>query len=167
MENDSTFIAEVYNPDPKVWEKIKADILEMEHEAFGDKAFTDEEMEGDFLNKKNTIVILKCNDKVIGFSYARSLDEADEPGRESEINETVYLWNTVIANKYRGRHLVGKLAETLEDELRRKGYSYMESYAVVKNNFAANIAKHYGDRVVKSEPKETGYGRQMYFRIRL
>lgn len=161
------FTTEVYKPNLAAWEKIQDRIIALEQEAFGEKAFSVQELAKDFLNEKNTIILLKDSDLVIGFTYARSLDEADEPGREDEIGETAYMWDTVIQKEYRGRHLVGVLMNALEEELRRKKYRYVERVAAVANNYANNIAKHYKDRIVRSEPRETKYGSQVFFRIKL
>jgi ribosomal protein S18 acetylase RimI-like enzyme len=159
--------AKVYEPSPENWSKIKDQIVSLENEAFGTKAFTTQEIEADFLNTKNTIVVLSDGERVIGFTYARSLDEADEPGREKEVNETVYIWDTVIKKEYRGRHLVGLIMNELENELRKKGYLFIERVAAVANNYAAGILKHYGDRIIATENRETKYGPQTFFRIRL
>jgi ribosomal protein S18 acetylase RimI-like enzyme len=161
------FSAEIYHPSPAAWNAVKDDVVFLERQAFKDKAFSPEEIEKDFLNERNTIALLKDGAKVIGFTYARPLDEADEPGRESEAAETCYIWDTVIGEEYRGRHLVGGLTGILEQELKRRGYSYMERTSMVANNYAANIARSYGDRIVRSEPKTTQYGEQVFFRIRL
>lgn len=161
------FKTEVYQPDKSKWAQIRQRILLLEKEAFGDKAFDDAEIEKDFLNPRNAIALLKDESEVIGFTYARPLDEADEPCREAEARETAYIWDTVIDKRYRGRHLVGPLMDELEGELRKRGYSFVERMAAVANDYAANVAKHYGDRVVASEPQETQYGKQVFFRIRL
>ena len=160
--------AEIYKPDRAAWPKIGPEVIALEREAFGDKAFADAYIEADFMNKKNTIALLKDGEGVIGFTYARPLGEADEPpGRESEFAETAYIWDTVIGERYRGRRLIGILMTALEKELKTKGYSFIERTATVANDYAAHIAKQYGDRVIRSEPVETKYGKQVFFRIRL
>jgi len=158
---------EIYKPDRLAWESIKSEVVALEREAFGEKSFKDDEISVDFLNPKTTTALLKKGEHIIGFTYARSLDDAKELGRESEITETVYIWNTVISKEYRGRHLVGILMSTLENELKRKGYSYIERAAMVTHEYAAHITKHYADRILKSEPVDTKYGKQVFFRIKL
>jgi ribosomal protein S18 acetylase RimI-like enzyme len=157
----------IYQPSKEAWNEIKDAIIRLENEAFADKAFSNEELEKDFLNPRNIIALLKNEKEVIGFTYARPLDEADEPGRESEASETAYVWDSVIDKRYRGKGLLRPLMIEFESELKRRGYSFMERTSMVANNYAANITKHYGDRIVRSEPIESKYGKQVFFRIRL
>ncbi len=95
------------------------------------------------------------------------MDEADEPGREGEAHETAYIWDTVIKKEYRGKGLVGRMMDLLEEELRRDGYLFVERVAAVSNDYAENIMDHYKDRIVATEKRETKYGSQVFFRIKL
>jgi hypothetical protein len=55
----------------------------------------------------------------------------------------------------------------MEEELRNMGYVYFEIDAVTANNYAGNIAKFYKYRILKSEPHDSRWGPQVYFRIKL
>lgn len=160
-------ITEIYKPSEAAWAEIRSAVIALEKDAFGDKAFSDDEIAKDFLSARNTTVLLKDEGEVVGFTYARPLDEAGEPDRESEAHETAYVWDTIIDKRYRGKGLIGSLMGELEKELKRKGYSFIERTAVVANDYAAHIAKRYGDRIITSEPVETKYGKQVFFRIKL
>lgn len=162
------FTTEIFQSEHSSWNKIKDRIIFLEQEAFGDKAFTNEQISEDFLNKNNFVVLLKEkeSDMIVGFTYAKPIEEA-EPNRAEEKGETAYIWDTVIKKEYRGRGLVGILTSRLEEELIKKNYKYIERYAIVANNYANNILKHYKDRIVKSKPYDSIYGPQVYFRIKL
>ena len=162
------FATENFIPGAVSLEAIKETIFSLEQEAFGDKAFTEKEMTADFTNKNTVVVLLKEKetDKIIGFMYARPIEEV-EPERIAEKGETAYLWDIVIKEEYRGRHLAGSLTAALEDELRKRNYVYMELDARTANNYAANVAKVYKDRIIKSEPHDSIWGPQVFFRIKL
>jgi len=162
------FKTEVFLPSPSTWEEIKNTIISLEHEAFGDKAFTDEEISSDFLNEKNIIVLLKKEEtsEIVGFVYAKPVEEA-EAERVAEKGETAYLWDIIIKQEYRGQHLAGILMNKIEEELKSMNYKYMDLCAVKENNFAENISKTYQGRIVKSEPIDSKWGPQVFFRIRL
>jgi ribosomal protein S18 acetylase RimI-like enzyme len=159
-------VAELVSPGPLAWAPLHHAILRLEHEAFGSKAFPDEWLSRDFQDTESVIVILKdtVSEKVVGFTYAKP-----EHGDTQETKEdTALIWDIVVDVAYRRRGLVGRMLGTLETELRRKGYQYIEQEAAVANNYAANIAKHYKDRIVEqSEPHDSEYGQQVFFRIRL
>lgn len=162
------FEAEIFNSDLSAWKSIEKTIVPLEQEAFGDNAFPEEQITADFLNKKNIIVLLKTKGShgVIGYVYALPIEDA-ESSRANEKGETAYVWNMVISKEYRGQHLAGVLMGRLEEELKGKGYKYIDICAVTANNFAENISKTYKERIVKSEPIDSKWGPQVYFRIKL
>jgi ribosomal protein S18 acetylase RimI-like enzyme len=168
MENN--FTAELWDKDKygEKWEDIKERVLYLENEEFGDKSFPEEWFEKDFKNENTTVVLLKDQDlKIIGYTYACPIGNAF-PERTSENMETALIWDTVIEKKWRGKHLVGLMMDRIEDELRKRGYKYVEREARTENNYAANIVKHYSDRIVKhSKPHDSPWGEQIFFRIKL
>lgn len=160
------FTTEVFEHNESEWKKIKSDIISLENEAFGDKSFTEEEFDNDFLDKNNIIILLKDGDKVIGFTYAKPV-EYYYPERINEKGETALIHDTVIKKDYRGKKLVGILVGKLEEELKKNNFKYLERHALVANNYAENISKYYKDRIIKSEPHDSEWGPQIFFRIRL
>lgn len=162
------FTTEIFTPNENNWELINNKILQIEKEAFGNEAFSEEEIMNDFLDSKNTVVLLKNNDsnEVVGFTYAKPFEPEtnDSPAKPGE---TAWMWDTVIGKEYRGQGLLGQMMSTIETELQNKGFKYLERNALVKNNFAENISKHYKDRIIKSFPLDSRWGPQIFFRIRL
>jgi GNAT superfamily N-acetyltransferase len=77
------------------------------------------------------------------------------------------MWDTIIQNEHRGKGLLGELMSTLETELKKRGFKYLERNALTANNFAENISKHYNDRIIKSFPLDSRWGPQIFFRIKL
>lgn len=162
------FVTEVFNNDHSSWSKIKSSVLALEQEAFESLSFSNDELEADFLDQKNIVVLLKKKDskELIGFTYAKPCDPetADGPAKPGE---TAWMWDTVIKKQYRGLHLLGKMMESLENELKRRGFKYLERNALEANGFAQNIAKHYKDRIIKSFKLDSKWGPQIFFRITL
>ena len=156
------FIAEIFDPAVSSWTDIEKSVVFIEHEEFGEKAFSGETLAKDFQNKQNIVVLLKSSDTkaVIGFTYA-------EPTSKKE---TAYIRDTVIQKDFRHKHLLGILMNCMEEELKKRGYKYMERKAAVANDYAKNISKHYQGRILEqSEPRYTPYldGQQVFFRIKL
>lgn len=151
-----------------MWDKIGDTIIKLEREAFGDKSFTIDYLKSDFINPNNIVILLKekNTEKIIGFTYAKPIEEA-EPDRKAEKGETAYIWDTIIDKAYQGRHLVGIMMDRLEEELRKRNYKFIERNSLLEKNYADNVVKHYKDRIVKSEPIDSIWGKQIFFRIRL
>ena len=162
------FTTEIFQSSPDEWEKIRRDIISMEQESFGNEGFTDHELDTDFLNKNNIIILLWSTEsnEVAGFTYLKPIEDA-EPSRANEKGETAYMWDIIIKKEYRGMHLLEVLMGRMEEELKKLGYKYVELDALVKNNFAGNISKVYKERVIKTEPHDSRWGPQVYFRIQL
>ncbi len=110
--------------------------------------------ERDMLSDDSSIIafLLNANSKVIGYSVARPASP-----------DTVGIHLTRIHPELRGQGLVGVLMETLEEELRERGYQYMERHAVVDNGYADKVERHYKERIVFSEDE----GKTRFFRIRI
>ncbi len=161
-------LVEVFDNNQSSWVEIKDTIVSLEKEAFEQHPFIEDELEKDFLNPENTIVFLKNLDsqEVIGFAYAkpREPETSDSPAKPGE---TAWMWDTVIKKEFRGKGYLGVIMDKLEEELRNRGFKYLERNALVANNFAENISKHYKERIIKNFPLESKWGPQVFFRIKL
>ena len=160
--------AEMFSNIKPDWIKIKDSILSLEKEGFEEHPFTEKEIEEDFLNPENIIVLLKNleNQEVIGFTYVKPMEPETSDG-PAKPGETAWMWDTVIKKEFRGRGLLGLMMNKLEEELKNRGFKYVERNAMAANNFAENIAKHYKERIIKSFPLESKWGPQVFFRIKL
>lgn len=157
---------EIFDSEHKSWNEIKNSILDLEHDAFKGNAFTAEVLEEDFLNTDNIIVLLRDGTNLIGFTYAKPM-EPETDDSPAKPGETAWMWDTVIHKEFRGKKLLGPLMHTLEGELQKRGFKYLERNALTANNFAQNISKHYKDRIIKSFPLDSRWGPQVFFRIKL
>src|SRR6266498_2505669 len=108
------FEIELFDNNYSYWIKIKDTIFSLEKEAFAEHPFTEKELEEDFLNPKNTIVLLKnsYNQEVIGFAYAKQM-EPETSDSPAEPGETAWMWDTVIKKEYRGKKLLGSIMNKL------------------------------------------------------
>jgi GNAT superfamily N-acetyltransferase len=158
--------AKVYDKNIYPWNKIRTSILQMEQDEFKEKAFSEEDLQNGFTTEENTAVLLFDDDtqSIIGFTYAvvgsvlynNTLDK-----------KTAYVEDTIIEKKYRGKKLIGIMMKKLEEELTGKGFKFLERDALEKNNYAANIRKHYGSRIKHEFSHDSIYGPQVFFRIKL
>ncbi len=156
----------VFQSNKENWESISNDIAHLEQSAFGQNAFTPEYLESDFVNPKNTIVVLENEGVLVGFVYAKPVEEAEED-REDEAGETAYIWNIIVDQSHRGQKLGGLLMNTLLTELRNKGYKFIEICAVKEHNFAGNLEKVYKDSIVDMYDLDSKWGPQKFFRIKI
>ena len=53
--------------------------------------------------------------------------------------------------------------ETLEAELRRRGYKYIERDTAVEGGYADNVRKNYAGRIIEEQPHPSEYGDQVFF----
>jgi len=159
--------ATLYNSKELPWGRIKQEIISIEREAFGEKSFTDKELTDHFQDEKNTIVLLKDDQKVIGFTYARPAEvfpERNIPEKE----KTAWVCDIIIKKEFRGKKLVGLMSGLLEKELNKRGYEYIITDAAVANNYAKNISNIYKNRIVRQEgPHDSEWGPQISFIIKL
>lgn len=158
LNQKNNYEVEIFDPKKHSWSDIKERIISIEHEAFGDKSFSDEDLSNDFQNVNNVVVLLKDSNNILGFVYA-------EPANKEE---TALICDIVIEKKSRQKHLAGILMDSLEEELKKRKYKYIEMDAAVANNFAENISKQYKSRIVEQgEPHDSIWGKQVFFRIKL
>ena len=156
------FVAEIFDSVISSWKDIEKSIVFIEREGFGEKAFSDEVLAKDFQNKQNIVALLKSSETnaIIGFAYAERMNK----------KETAYVCDTVIQKDFRHKHLIGTLMNCLEEELKKRGYKFVERKAAIANDYAKNISKHYNGRILEQgEPYDTPYldGPQVFFRIKL
>ncbi len=162
------FKSEIFDVNISKWEDIREKILSFEKENFGDGAFPESELKVDFLDSKNVVVLLKNieSKEIIGFTYAKPF-EPETDDSQGKLGETAWVCDTIIEKEYRGKGLLRIMMSTLEEELKDRGFKYLERNAMVANNYAENISKHYKDRIIKSFPLDSRWGPQMFFRIKL
>jgi|SRR5581483_6196849 len=128
--------ANVFNPTLDNWQHVRERIVQIEQENFGDGAYSEEELSEAFANPNNTTVVLyDVYGNVIGYSYAIPITKY-YPKRKKEIRETVFIDSTAIDKKQQGKGNVGILIDKLEDELKAKGFRYIERTAAVPNGYA-------------------------------
>lgn len=159
----------VYDPRCLPWDAIRADVLRIEGEQFGEGAFDEEYLKEEFEDPDNVAVLLwdTAGKRIAGFTYAVPVGGVHQE-REPESLETAYICDTALDAPYQRRGLIGELMGCLEEELRRRGYRYLERDAAVANGYAETISRAYWDRiVVKSDPHQSEWGLQVFFRIRL
>ena len=147
---------------------MHGDIVGLEREAFGHGAFSEGYLAGEFTAPENAVILLvdPDNDGVLGFTLAGPVEWID-PQRLSD-NATAYVSDTIIAQAWRGQGLVGVLMDALEQELRNRGYRFMERDAAIAHGYADKVARHYKERIVLMDgPHDSEWGPQVFFRIRL
>lgn len=159
------------------WGQIRKDVLEIERVQFGEKAYDEETFIKALSNPRCVFAVLRDrgNRRIVAFSYALPAEEsygADfHPERLEEIKplgaKVAYIEDTAVSPKYTGHGLVGLLMSSLEKELVKRGFGYLDRDAALANNYASNIARTYGDRILMSYPHDSKYGPQVFFRIRL
>ncbi|MFH0800114.1 MAG: GNAT family N-acetyltransferase, partial [Pseudomonadota bacterium] len=137
------------------WQHVQDDIRAIDRLAFRGQAA--EILKSVFANPENTAVVLRDqrSGRIVGYSYA---------SRKS--SDTAYIDTTVIHPAHQGQGLVGKLMEKLEEELRRRGFKYVERDALIENGYADSIKRHYGNRILEQRRFIISVP-QMHFRISL
>jgi hypothetical protein len=141
------------------WELIRADILRIEEEAFKGNGYSEEQLQHDFTDPDNVVVIARdaVTGKVIGYSYAI-------PG---ENNQTMYISSSAILTEFQGKGLIGEIKKVQEAELLRRKVKYITADAAIDNGYADSMQRFYGDRVIETHDHDSPYGRQRFMRIRL
>lgn len=165
----SRCVSEVIAPNLEMWNLLKDDIMSFQREHFD---LEEEDLIDAFKNPSATIVTIRDSEtkKIVGFTYTEPVQQVYRENFHPErarLANTVYIQNTALDPKYMGHKLVGRLMDRLEEELIMKGCEYLERDALVVGNYAANIQKKYGDRVVLAMPHPSKWGDQIFFRIKL
>ena len=178
VESSPQHKVEIYNSEELPWDTIKEDILGVELSAFGEEeAFGEDMLERDFRDTDSVIVLMRDVklDRIVGFTYAKPVTKTypeDFPERVPS-KDTAYVYDTALEKEYQGKGLVGSLLAKLDEELVRRGFSFVErdsaNYAEggEKETYADKIRRNYKDRIVYEESHDSEYGPQVFFRIRL
>jgi ribosomal protein S18 acetylase RimI-like enzyme len=120
------------------------------------------------LDPNHTIVVLREQGTIVGFSLAIPIGEMD-PSRTGESVDTAYIYYTAIEPTHQGQGYVGQIMDQLIASLRQKGYRYIERDAVIANGYADKIEKRYGDAIVTQYDHNhfPEFGPERFFRIDL
>ena len=164
-----SYSARLWDPTLENWEDIESHVLRLEHEAFADKAFEEEYLRSEMTAPDHVVSILTRvgGDSVHGFTYAVPVMEV-EPHRGRIAANTAYIADSIVEASLRGRALVGVMMSCLEDELRRRGFEYVERHAAVAHGYSTNISRHYATRIeAQRRATNSEWGPQVFFRIRL
>ncbi len=124
-----------------------------------------------------TTVIIRdgYSNEIVGFTIAEPLETEFQEnifvGRIPS-RTTAYITKTAIASKLRGKHLFEKMMSTLESELKRKDYEYIEAdvaaYALEgKESLADQIIRNNPNRILVIVPHDSPLGKQLFIRMKL
>ena len=163
------YTGRIWDPKAALWESIERDVLRLEHEAFGDKAFDGAYLRAEFTDPSHVVAVLSrpSESNIRGFTYAVPVIEIDRH-RAPRAVDTAYIADTILEPWLRGRALVGIMMSCLETELRRRGFAYVERHAAVAHDYASKIRRAYVNRIeVERRPNPSEWGPQVFFRIRL
>ncbi|HJW49673.1 MAG TPA: GNAT family N-acetyltransferase [Candidatus Limnocylindria bacterium] len=143
------------------WSTIKDRIAELEHECFGEDAFSANELRLAFNSRRSLVVLLwegpSDGGRLIGYTQAQP---ADDPA-------TYYIANTAIAKSHQGRGLVKLLMDQLYADVRAAGARFIERDAAIANGYADKIVRFHAADVLETFDHESPYGPQRFIRMRL
>jgi ribosomal protein S18 acetylase RimI-like enzyme len=143
------------------WNTIKRRIVELEHECFGEDAFSPSELRLAFNARQSLVVLLwegpSAGAGLIGYTQAQP---GDDP-------ETYYIANTAIATSHQGRGLVKLLMDRLYADVRAAGARYIERDAAIANGYADKIVRFHAAEVLETLDHESPYGPQRFIRMRV
>ena len=155
------YTAELYNPSTVPWAEIEEQVKAVLQSALPqiDKHYL-EGLEENFTDPENIVVLARTsNNNLIGLTIC------SPTSKDSKVANTDF---TAVIPEEQGKHLVAKLMEVAEAELKRRGYLFMTTQARIQNGYANKVRKHYNERIV-SESKMSGsaYGPRINFKIKL
>lgn len=154
-----------YNPKQTSWIKIREAILKIEAEAFPQYTPQEEILESDFTNHENTVLLLRSSrGSIIGYAYAEPIGNNDM--RRKNDTETAYMPSIAIHPKFQGKGLARDLQVSLEKQLKRQGYSFLEGH-VINEKYFRSLQKIYADRIVRKRRTVTKKEIEHFIRIRL
>jgi GNAT superfamily N-acetyltransferase len=169
LHSSGRYAVHIWNPALDPWDALAPDIAFLERQAFEDKAFDTEYLRSEISDPAHVVALLtKSPDaRVLGFTYALPVTEI-EPHRSPRAANTAYIADSVLEAGIRGQGHIGPLMSCLEDELRHRGFEYLERHAAVAHGYARKVCKHYSARIeVQRRPNMSEWGPQVFFRIRL
>ena len=139
------------------WDSIKERIGAIEHEVFGDDAFSPDELRAAFNGPGSLAVLLWDGAALVGYTQAGPADARD----------TYYIANTAIAKSHQGRGLIRLLMERLYADVRAAGAHYIERDAAIANGYADKIVRSHAADIVRTRDHDSPYGRQRFIRMRV
>jgi ribosomal protein S18 acetylase RimI-like enzyme len=143
------------------WSTIKDRIAELEHECFGEDAFSANELRLAFNSGQSVVVLMwegpSDGDRLIGYTQAQP---ADDP-------TTYYIANTAIAKSHQGRGLVKLLMDQLYADVRAAGGRFIERDAAIANGYADKIVRSHAADVLETFDHDSPYGPQRFIRMRV
>jgi ribosomal protein S18 acetylase RimI-like enzyme len=143
------------------WNTIEHRIAELEHECFGEDAFSPDELRLAWSGRQSLAVLLweGASDagRLIGYTQAQP---ADAP-------ETYYIANTAIAKSHQGRGMVRLLMDRLYADVRAAGAGYIERDAAIPNGYADKIVRFHAADVLETLDHDSPYGPQRFIRMRV
>ncbi|HSX19222.1 MAG TPA: GNAT family N-acetyltransferase [Candidatus Saccharimonadales bacterium] len=164
-----SFKLETFDPSKTSWRKARKDVIDLEKANFGDNGDDEKSLREGFVNTQNTIVVVKDEDRIIGYTLAKPAqvlyeEESDWEafrGREAS-TDTAYIYNTVLAPEYQGKGYVAQMYAGLDQALLSKGYKRIHRDSAVENGLAANILKNNQGKIISNFEHDSPYGRQMF-----
>ena len=139
------------------WDSIKQRIGEIEHEVFGDDAFSPDELRAAFNGRRSLAVLLWDGAVLVGYTQ----------GGPARARDTYYIANTAIAKSHQGRGLIRLVMERLYADVRAAGAHFIERDAAIANGYADKIVRSHAADVVKTRDHDSPYGRQRFIRMRV
>lgn len=143
------------------WSAIRDRIAAIEHECFGQDAFTLAELRLAFNGRRSLVVLLwegaSDGDRLIGYTQAQPTDDP----------ETYYIANTAIAKSHQGRGLVKALMDRLYADARAAGARYIERDAAIPNGYADKIVRFHAAEVLETLDHDSPHGPQRFIRMRV
>jgi ribosomal protein S18 acetylase RimI-like enzyme len=141
--------AEVFIPSPSSWEKVRSDIIQVRKETFPMLPSREERLQTDFQDPATTVSLLRtAKGEVVGYSYAVPIGEVT-PKRERENTTTAYIKGTAIRPDFQNQGLLPPLLTNLDEQLREKGFIFVEQHARTANGYATTLEKVYDQRIVE------------------
>lgn len=86
---------------------------------------------------------------------------------DDAVSGALFIEDTLIAKRYRGRGYVALLGRRMEREALSRGYSYLTRDAKIANGYADAIDRAYAGRILERRDHPSPYGPQRYFKIAL
>jgi len=139
------------------WDSIKERIGQIEHEVFGDDAFSPDELSAAYNGRQILAILLFDGAVLVGYTQAG-------PARA---RDTYYIANTAIAKTHQGRGLIRLLMERLYADVRAAGAHFIERDAAIANGYADTIVRSHAEDIVRTRDHDSPYGRQRFIRMRV
>lgn len=151
---------------PEEWPEVKRAVVAIERACFARGAYTERQLEEDFTKRCNVAVVLTLHEMLVGYTVAQPKVRWFM-WRAPVAWDTAYVMNTAVVPEWQGQGLVAMLGAALDDELRRRGYRFVERDAAVENGYADKLMRAYAGRVLARRDHASKYGPQRFMRIAL